>query len=85
MEYLEINFKQTLFHIRILTESYVGKQHYYILEYVFIIRKIKNVKTTHDLIIHHQKELQDSMTDISIAWVIFKHAPQILKLGGGGG
>jgi hypothetical protein len=24
------------------------------------------------------------MMDISIAWVIFKHAPQILQLGGGG-
>jgi hypothetical protein len=57
----------------------------YILEYVFIIRKIKNVKTTHELIIHHQKELQDSMMDIFIAQVIFKHAPQILQLGGGGG
>jgi len=60
----------------------------YVLEYVFIIWKIKNVKTTHDLIIHHQKHL-DSMMDISIAYIIFKHAPQILQLGvgewGGGG
>jgi len=54
----------------------------YILEYVYIVRKIKNVKTTHDLIIHHQKDLQDNTMDISIAWVIFKHAPQILQLGG---
>jgi len=28
MEYLEINLKKTLFHIQILTGSYVGNQHY---------------------------------------------------------
>jgi len=79
MEYLEINFKKTLFQIQILTESYVGKQHYLhpgICIYNKKNNKCKNPTRSHNSFSERVTRQHDGY------FLCMGYAPQILQLGG---